>query len=453
MFGDIDKLKEMREKLNSVSPSFCLAKWMHVSIHLLSGHTHSCYLPNTHKIPLDEIKRNPSALHNTRYKKEQRKKMLEGERPEECGICWSIEDLPGGQTSDRHYRGVDSWTMPFFDKVKNLPWDADINPTYVEVSFSNLCNFKCSYCSPHVSSTWMAEIEKHGPYKLASGQFQNTDWLVRQGRLPIPEDQPNPYVDAFWKWWPELAKTLMFFRITGGEPLLSRHTFRVLDWLDQNPQPSLELSLNSNLGIPDNYFERFLAAVKSLLAGGKIKGFMLHTSIDAYGAQAEYIRHGLVFTQFERNLDRYLTELPSAQVAFMCTFNNLSVGGFRPFLEWVLEVRRKYNSNQRSVLLDIPHLQGPAHQSAKILTPRYSKMMEEHIIFMKDHGFSQAEIDKMGRILEWMRSPSDQKWMELSRSDFYLYFKEHDRRRGTDFLSTFPEMKDFWNECKALINA
>jgi len=31
---------------------------------------------------------------------------------------------------------------------------------------------------------------------------------------------------------------------------------------------------------------------------------------------------------------------------------------------------------------------------------------------------------------------------------FYEYFTEYDRRRGLNFLETFPEMKSFWNEAK-----
>ena len=31
---------------------------------------------------------------------------------------------------------------------------------------------------------------------------------------------------------------------------------------------------------------------------------------------------------------------------------------------------------------------------------------------------------------------------------FYEYFTEYDRRRGLNFLETFPEMTAFWNEAK-----
>lgn len=38
----------------------------------------------------------------------------------------------------------------------------------------------------------------------------------------------------------------------------------------------------------------------------------------------------------------------------------------------------------------------------------------------------------------------------IIRKDFYRFFKEHDRQRGTDFTKTFPEMTDFWNFCRDL---
>ena len=83
--------EKVREDLNKVSKGFCLAKWNQVSILLQTGQTHSCHHPVPHYIPLEEIKENPSALHNTKFKKLQRKTMLEGGRPKECDYCWNVE--------------------------------------------------------------------------------------------------------------------------------------------------------------------------------------------------------------------------------------------------------------------------------------------------------------------------------------------------------------------------
>ena len=72
-----------KKKLDDIGSGMCLAKWTQVTLQLQTGHNHSCHHPRTHKINVNEIKRNPSALHNTQYKKLRRREMLTGKRPEE----------------------------------------------------------------------------------------------------------------------------------------------------------------------------------------------------------------------------------------------------------------------------------------------------------------------------------------------------------------------------------
>lgn len=460
MYNDPSSIKQAIEKLNSVSPSFCLAKWKHATVHLHMGRTHSCYLPPTHKIPVSEVKKNPKALHNTSYKKQQRKMMLKGERPSECSICWQIEDLKEERYSDRHYRGQDCWTKPFFDETANSTGEEDISPSYLEVSFSSKCNFKCSYCNPTFSSAWLGEVKKHGGYPL-SGRFTYLSpfWLRVKGLMPL-DDEENPYVDAFWKWWPELKHDLMFFRLTGGEPLLVQETFKVLEEIDKDPLPNLELSVNSNLGIPEPLFAKFIEAVKSLQKDHKIRHFMLHTSLDSYGKQAEYIRNGLDFKKFENYVERYLSELPHSSLSFTCTYNVLSVVGFRKFIEWILSLRKRFSNESRNIFIDIPHLQGPEHQSCLILTPDFEGIIESDIAYMKERelhafGVKPAETLKLKRILDWMKenkTNDKKKLKEIKRHrvDFIKFFDEHDRRRGTNLADTFPEMGEFFKTCREL---
>ena len=42
----------------------------------------------------------------------------------------------------------------------------------------------------------------------------------------------------------------------------------------------------------------------------------------------------------------------------------------------------------------------------------------------------------------------DPKYVTMQQADFYRFFNEHDKRRGTDFLKTFPEMSEFWRQCE-----
>ncbi len=66
------------------------------------------------------------------------------------------------------------------------------------------------------------------------------------------------------------------------------------------------------------------------------------------------------------------------------------------------------------------------------------------------YGYTDVEIQKMKRIYDWMISPQDNKQQMCNRLDFYLFFSEHDKRRGTNFVKTFPEYEDFFNFCKTI---
>ena len=112
MTGEVDRLKLVKTQLDDISTSYCTAKWLQVTLHLQNGRTHSCHHPSTHKIPELELKNNPSALHNTSFKKKQRLDMLNGIRPKECQYCWNIEDLPGDHISDRVIKSGDyTWSL------------------------------------------------------------------------------------------------------------------------------------------------------------------------------------------------------------------------------------------------------------------------------------------------------------------------------------------------------
>ena len=242
---------EVKDSLDSIGKGMCLAKWTQVTMQLQTGHNHSCHHPGTHKISELEIARNPSALHNTKFKKLRRKEMLEGKRPEECDYCWGVEDN-SDRYSDRVFKSSESWSWDYKEEIFNSNWRDDYNPKYVEVAFSNACNFKCSYCGPAFSSKWVEEVETYGGYPTTDG-FNDPEWMKKEDKFPIKHSEYNPYVEAFWKWWPDLYRDLHTFRITGGEPLMNKDTWDILDFIINEPNPNreLKLAINSNLGSPD----------------------------------------------------------------------------------------------------------------------------------------------------------------------------------------------------------
>ncbi len=458
-FGTDDERKkqvvEFKNRLNDISPSFCVAKWKQVTIHLHNGRTHSCHHPVPHHIPLEEIKVDVSSLHNTNYKKEQQKLMLKGIRPSECDYCWRVEDSDSDVFSDRVMKSLDSWARPFMDEIKI---NSTQNPSYLELSFSNACNFKCSYCTPEVSSKWMEEIEKYGPYPTTR-KFNDISWYRENKRMPFLEKEENPYVEAFWKWWPELHKDLKVLRITGGEPLMTKHTFKLLELILNNPMPDLELNINSNLGIPSHLLDKFISIAQKLQNSKAIKSLKIYTSAEAHGSKAEYIRFGLNYQEWLDNCHKLMKEIPQCKLTVMSTYNLLSVTSFKKFLEDMLEFRLQYTNiiDRHPVGIDIPYLRWPEHQSIEILTDDYLPYIEEQVKFMEDNqqqtyipelcgrGFYDYEINRIKRVLAVFKN---RKISKQNRKDFKTFVDEHDRRRGTNFLRTFPEMQEFYNLCE-----
>lgn len=447
--GAVKDLQKTKGFLDVVSPSFCLAKWTTATLHLDHGTTHSCHHPAPHKIPLSELNGNAGALHNTAFKIEQRRLMIQGQRPNECEYCWNIEDLQTGEVSDRVIKSAVAYSLAQYENIVHKPLAKKVSPSYLEVSLSNKCQFKCSYCSSDYSSTWAEEISKFGEYKTGSGS--------RTKEILAEED--NPYVTAFWNWWPELKKDLNTLRITGGEPLLSPGTFRLMEGLIAEPQPDLTLSINSNLGAPKVLIEKFISTVVEMEKSTSVKKLEVYTSIDTYGSRAEYIRYGLNNDYFWSNVENLLAQTTDLRVYIMCTFNALSVTSFIPLLVKFREINIKYRNEKRSFPLDIdfPYLRYPEYQSVKILPPHYQKFVLEIIEHMENNawlktaervGFLDYHIIKIKRILEWMRQPWPEEKTNLQKARFYDFFSEHDRRRTVSFENTFPEMSDFWNECR-----
>jgi hypothetical protein len=69
-------------------------------------------------------------------------------------------------------------------------------------------------------------------------------------------------------------------------------------------------------------------------------------------------------------------------------------------------------------------------------------------------GFKDYEIQRMERNLLWMKEPKESKYIQEQRADFYRFFNEYDKRDeymqtgNLGFLNVFPQMREFWQECK-----
>jgi len=440
--------------INQISPSFCAAKWVQTTLYLQTGFNHSCHHPVPHKIPLEEIKENYKALHNTQFKKDQMRKMLNGERPSECDYCWKVEDM--GNVSDRYFKTSEPWAWPNVPKIL-ASGTRDINPSYLEISFSNVCNFKCAYCTPDISSKWAEEIKQFGTYPTS----HNTG----NSRPTYNHNEYNPYVEAFWKWWPELSKNLNNLRLTGGEPLLSKDVWSLLEKLENDPDlnPNLSLGINTNLNVPKELIEKLIGFINRIAP--RIKSVEIFTSNEAINEQAEYIRYGLNYKEWYSNLDDLLSRIPkNSFVGIMTTINILSLSTIDLFIEDMMFLRKKhFTSYDRNMLiLSINYLRWPpflhpglAPRELKDSTiNKLEKIMEKYKngVFETEGHYAmlyQSDLERMRMLCNLLKTHTiSEKIFERDYKDFCLFVTEYDHRRGTDFNKTFPELIEFKNRVK-----
>ena len=448
---DNESYQEYRDRVvNKVSPAFCGAKWYNATIWLGNGTTASCHHPPAHKIPLEEVAMNHKAIHNTQYKKLIRKQMLEGERPKECEYCWKIEDMGPDKVSDRVHKSV-IYTEEELNECKTvLGWEEDVDLKTLEIAFDPNCNFACSYCNASFSTVWQKDIKMNGPYQNlvsdGAAAFQHAgDHSMPYGR----KNEGNPYIEAFWKWWEgELQYSLRELRVTGGEPTMSRDFWKLMKWWENNKDCNVEFAVNSNLGQKNELFEELLKSSHNF------RKFHLYTSCEATGKQAEYIRDGLVWDKWLVNMDRLLGEGNMTTLNCMMTINALCLFSLPEFMDEMLKLKKKYNTHSPVCSFNI--LRFPSFQ-AIVTLPKEVRMERADAIekWINDNwddeknGFINWERDSMTRLVTYIRTVDEGHRFTSSKEsrerDFKSFYSQYDKRRGKNFVETFPMLKDWWD--------
>lgn len=440
-----DLIKYREDILDTKSKSFCGAKWYNATTWLGSGTTASCHHPPAHKIPLDEIKVDPSAIHNTKHKKTMRKMMQKGERPRECEYCWKVEDMDTGAVSDRTYKSI-IYSEEELQAAFEMDPDESVELKTFEISFDRTCQLACSYCNSSFSTTWAKDINKKGPYQNlvsdGAGAFQhNGDWAD-----PYGKKETNPYVTAFWDWWDDgLSKSLDELRVTGGEPLMSDQVWKLFDWFGEN-KTDMRFAINSNLMAKDSIIDAMIAKTQ------KVDQFHLYTSCEATGLQADYIRDGLNYETWKNNVYKILTNGRLGGCNIMMTINSLCLFSITDFLDDVYDM--KIHTGMKAPVVSLNLLRFPSFQSPLAL-PDHLKdhcrkqlqdWWEEKKGLKLWHEFERASIERLIDYLVTVDAPhrrtSDK--MTLWR-DFKTFYAQYDERRGLS-LSVFPKILTDWVE-------
>jgi organic radical activating enzyme len=438
-------LEFKQQVLDTKSASFCAAKWYNATIWLGSGMTTSCHHPPAHLVNIDKVRANPRLLHNIDQKKEDRRKMIAGERPSGCEYCWKIEDMGSDAISDRVYKSK-IYPIEALNEAFETPPDADVNLRTLEIAFDRTCQFACSYCNPAFSSTWVNDIRKNGPYNGLVSDGRNHFTHTHDASQLYKFGETNPYVEAFFAWWEsDLHRTLQELRITGGEPLMSGETWKLIDWFKHNPGRSqTRLAINSNLGTAVD-LDRLLDSINGLEID-------LYTSNESMGLQAEYIRDGLVWDDWVNNVERLLDSGKFRGIHIMNTINALCLYSLDQFLECIMNWKQEHGRDAVSFTLNI--LRFPSFQSPLILPDELRTVFRQRLEVWLDAWWDseflhEHEVNHVQRLIDYLdivKTPHSEAFDRPKLlNDFKQFYTQYDQRRGKCFDLAFPALKPWYD--------
>ena len=425
--------------LDSKSASFCAAKWYNATIWLGSGMSTSCHHPPAHLVDPEEVLKNPKLLHNTPEKKFQRKQMQDGERPRGCEYCWKLEDMGPNFISDRVYKSK-IYTSEELTNAFNTPCADDVDLITLEIAFDRTCNFACSYCNPAFSSTWVKDIKSNGSYTDLQSDGRGHFIHAHDHSQKFKYGETNPYVEAFFKWWDtDLHRTLRELRITGGEPTMTAELWRLFDWFKLNADKSQTgIAVNSNLGGKQEFINRLIEAKTHL------PRLDIYSSCEAIGLGAEYIRDGLEFEQWWKNMAK-LT-LNDVHTHCMFTINALCLPTLPDLIEKILAARTVYGKDFAFMSYNI--LRFPSFQSPLVLPYEIRKTCVDRLKKIDQtlmHDWEQGHLIRLIEYLQVVETPHSESFeMPKLHNDFKKFYTQYDLRRNKNFALAFPELEEWY---------
>lgn len=442
----MNDLEFRQQILDTKSASFCAAKWYNATIWLGSGQTTSCHHPPAHAIDMEAIAVNPKAIHNTVEKKMDRLAMQNGNRPKGCEYCWKIEDMGRDAVSDRVYKSK-IYPLQSLDQAYATDHREDVDLKTLEIAFDRTCQFACSYCNPAFSSTWVKDIKNNGPYTNLISDGRNHFTHAHDSAQLYRYGETNPYVEAFFAWWEtDLHRTLQELRITGGEPLMSAETWKLMDWFRTNRgKSSTRLAINSNLGAEVD-LDRLLSASEDIELD-------LYTSMESVGSQAEYIRDGLNYSAWVMNMIRLMESKQLRGLHVMCTINALCLDTLPDLLTVFMRWKHEYGRDFPNFTLNI--LRFPSFQSALVLPDdlrtHHRQQLEAWLgKWGQDPMIQEHERRHVERLIDYLdvvKTPHSEAFdMPQLHNDFYEFYRQYDQRRNKQFDRTFTHLKNWYND-------
>lgn len=369
-----------------------------------------------------------SLLHKTRDSelwRAVRKDMINGDEHPACDECWKVEAR--GEYSYRHH-GNETCEDNLHDIVFNE--DGSLDSTQIltwDVRDTNLCNMKCAMCSPLFSSKLQQE---------AIQQKDNKNYFLESY---VTSNNETPVIVSFMDQniLEELIKNNLStatkkFYWAGGEPLISKLHFKILQYMTEHNLTHITHNYNTNMLKVDQFGINIVDLWKQFNRIG------IGASIDAVGERAEFARPGTDWNKIEDNFKYLFSEFSDNHVSHVgvelnTTVSFYTLGGLPELFRWA----ESYGGKIASIRITL--VQGKHYMTHNILPYNLRKKIVDeidnmNIQYVKLNGWDFVRAELL----------NDDELDISHRHTAFRYFNELDKIRGTDILSACPELTDIW---------
>jgi sulfatase maturation enzyme AslB (radical SAM superfamily) len=394
----------------------CQLKWNWSTLVLYTGETASCHRSGLGKITPETF----DTFHNTEKKLSERRRMLDGQWPEDtsCYYCRDIEQAGGSSDRIRHLTIPDQSPL----ELETDPGSVVIQPTVLEVYFNNQCNLTCLYCFPNLSSKINAEYNKHG-------RFEKNGVVLEPIRI---ESNYSKMLEKFWAWMNQHSTGLVRFTIAGGESFYQPELKSCLEYFESSDHPNLEFCIITNLTLPPDKLDQYIQRFKKLLSARKLKRIDITCSIDCLGAEQEYTRYGMKVAEWMVNFETLLAQ-PWLTLHIHQVISVLTIKTMPGLIEKINTWKSTRKLGHFFSVVD----PGPSYLNPNILG---NKVFEQDFKSILDGMPRNTNEDLLS--LQYMQgiathyaqsTPDPAELLKLK-----TFLDETDRRRGTSWPDTFP---------------
>jgi radical SAM protein with 4Fe4S-binding SPASM domain len=394
--------------------TFCAIPWTELYVST-DGSVFPCCLVNK-KYPVGDLKTdNFIKVFNGSQMNAIRKNMLTGHKSLECENCYIMEQN-ATKSKREQYNEVKHNQIEHIKKTANKDGSIDtIDITDFHLELNSVCNLMCRTCSG-TSSTKLAVEEK----KLLNFPNNFNKILNRTERRNIFK-QISLYINK--------AKKINF---TGGEPTLQKEQYEILDKL-------IEYGLNDTVSLQYNINCTTLALNEKSIIDywNKFQKVHVQASLDGHGEQFEYIRHGAVWSEVERNFQTIKAECPHVDLKVNSVISFLSI-------ESVIQLQRIWHERniltaskfkmslmlENSGYYDLQSL--PLHHKKRI-----SKKIDNHCQWLLEQNCISLKNDWL-TIKNYMNLKDKTYLLQETKKDCLL----RDSSRNVNFYNVFPHLSD-----------